>query len=162
MLFCLEIEKLIVFESVCQLLELFEAITLVLFKDQTNLISDATKVNVINDHVLIVNVLDPHYKFEYLRVTLIEVDKYNNNIVEQFINDTNFKKNHYETNTVRYKLELYEREPPEEFENNNKDIESNGILYWKSLSKRFPIFSKIVHNYLAIQPSSVVIEKAFL
>ncbi|CAG8819481.1 17021_t:CDS:1, partial [Cetraspora pellucida] len=36
---------------------------------------------------------------------------------------------------IKYEIELYEREPFEEFGNNNKKKENNGVLYWKSLSK---------------------------
>ncbi|CAG8481372.1 15560_t:CDS:2 [Gigaspora rosea] len=46
-------------------------------------------------------------------------------------------------NTLEYELDLYEREPLENFENENNDIETNlennGLLSWKLLSKRFPI-----------------------
>lgn len=56
-------------------------------------------------------------------------------------------------------MELYERKPLEEFENDN-----NGILYWKLLSTRFPILSRmasLAYDYLSIQPSSVASERAF-
>ncbi|CAG8575296.1 22289_t:CDS:2 [Gigaspora rosea] len=50
------------------------------------------------------------------------------------------KKRHI--NTLEYELDLYEREPLENFENEN-DIETNAennrLLSWRLLSKQFPI-----------------------
>ena len=58
-------------------------------------------------------------------------------------------------------MELYEREPLGEFKNDDSNMENNGILYWKSLSNRFPILGRMARDYLAIQPSSVASERAF-
>ncbi|CAG8747714.1 15578_t:CDS:2 [Cetraspora pellucida] len=60
----------------------------------------------------------------------------------------------YNTNTIEYELELYEKDPPEEG--------NNGVLIWNSLSKKFPILSRMAHDYFSIQPSSVASERAFL
>ena len=221
--YCLEEEELAELESICQTLKPFEAATEILSKDQTNSISDALIVileieqhinkaksnnlmtkkfrkywNVIADHVLIAHVLDPRYKMEHLRATLIEIGGYTESEAEQYINNIRqkiiacgekytslhstssttkideepalnvsfFKRRvskrcRISTDTIDYELELYEREPLEEFENDNINKENNGMLHWKLLSKRFPILSKMACDYLSIQPSSVASERAF-
>ncbi|CAG8772239.1 10128_t:CDS:2, partial [Cetraspora pellucida] len=64
-------------------------------------------------------------------------------------------------NSIEYEIELYEQEPLKEYINKNDEKESNGILYWKSLSNRFPILSKMACNYLSIKPLSVSSERIF-
>ncbi|CAG8761192.1 13025_t:CDS:1 [Cetraspora pellucida] len=49
----------------------------------------------------------------------------------------------------------------EEFTNYNEQKENNGILFWGSLSTRFPILSRMACDYLGIKPSSVSSERAF-
>src|ERR1043166_740821 len=152
--------------------------------------------SVIANHILIAHVLDPRYKMEHLRETLIDVGGYTENEAEQFISDihqkiilfwakyaslplspldieiddniahtTLFPKRRVSkrrrVDTIDHELELYEREPLGEFKNNDSDMKNNGILYWNSLSNRFPILSRMARNYLAIQPSSVASERAF-
>ncbi|CAG8625778.1 6882_t:CDS:2 [Dentiscutata heterogama] len=211
---CLDNEDLITLKSFCQLLKLFESATLVLSKEHSNSISDAIMVileisqhtnkanmikikkkfnkywNIIIDHVIIAHVLDPRYKLEHLKATLIEVGRYRENEAEQIlpaettkttetaeiveINDdypisNNFlfprrrisKKRKYEhTNTTEAELELYEKEPLEEFIS-DKRKENNGILFWESLSKKFLVLSKMARDYLSVKPSSVSSERSF-
>ncbi|CAG8621429.1 6573_t:CDS:2 [Dentiscutata erythropus] len=57
-------------------------------------------------------------------------------------------------NTIEYELELYEKEPLEEFENKR-------MLFWESLSHRFSILSKMARDYLSIKPLSISSERAF-
>ncbi|CAG8748562.1 23031_t:CDS:2 [Dentiscutata erythropus] len=91
-----EEEELIELKSVCQLLKLFEAATLVLSKDKSNSISDALTLmkrkfdkywNKIIDQVIIAHVLDPRYKMEHLKTTLIEIGEYSELAAEQFVNN---------------------------------------------------------------------------
>jgi hypothetical protein len=113
---CLDDESLIVLKSFCKLLKPFEIATSVLSKEQSNSISEALTIileigqnikkfkdNNINnnlmtkkfekywksilDHVLIAHVLDPRYKLEHLKATLIEVGGYNESDAEIFVND---------------------------------------------------------------------------
>ncbi|CAG8785720.1 21139_t:CDS:1 [Dentiscutata erythropus] len=162
--------------------------------------------NVIIDQVIIAHVLDPRYKLEHLKVTLIEVGGYNENEVELFVNNiqkkiifygmkyTNTeppnievsevpevseiinindkstsdflfprkrisKKRKY-NNIIKPELELYKDESLE-FTNNNKKKENNVIIFWESLSKRFPTLGKMACDYLSIKPLSVSSERAF-
>ncbi|CAG8674757.1 6074_t:CDS:2 [Dentiscutata erythropus] len=71
------------------------------------------------------------------------------------------KKRKYNENSIESELELYENESLEDFTNDNEKKENNGILFWKSLSKSFPILSKMARDYLSIKPSSVSSERAF-
>ncbi|CAG8623419.1 5961_t:CDS:2 [Cetraspora pellucida] len=111
---CLDNKEFVALISFCQLLKPFESATLVLSKEQCNPISEAIMVileigqhikkanarmgyrmkkkfdkywNVIIDHVIIAHVLDPRYKLEHLKVTLIEVGKYDENEAELFVNN---------------------------------------------------------------------------
>ncbi|CAG8443654.1 13342_t:CDS:2 [Dentiscutata heterogama] len=138
--------------------------------------------NKIINHIIITHILDPRYKFEYLKATLIEVREYSDKDADQFIDNIRQKIILYRrkyiniqspstinsinespptTNiinellpTTQYKLELYEKDPIEE--------ENNGVLIWNSLSKKIPILNRIAHDYLSIQPSNITSKRAFL
>ncbi|CAG8838218.1 24649_t:CDS:1, partial [Cetraspora pellucida] len=105
-------EELINLKFFCKLLKPFKKATLVLSKEESNSISDAIVVileigqhirkatmihqmkkkfdkywNIIIDHIIIAHVLDPRYKLEHLKATLIEVSRYSENEAELFVND---------------------------------------------------------------------------
>ncbi|CAB5193363.1 unnamed protein product [Rhizophagus irregularis] len=113
---CLETEELAELESICQILKPFEDATAVLSKDQSNSISDALTVileikqhiskaksnnlmikkfkkywDVIADHILIAHILDPRYKMEHLRITIIDVGEYTENEANQYVNSVHEK-----------------------------------------------------------------------
>ncbi|CAG8852183.1 26522_t:CDS:2, partial [Gigaspora margarita] len=106
--------------------------------------------------------------------TLLEIGGYSESKAKQYINNIRQKILLYETkriakkcriNTLEYELDLYEREPLENFENENNNIETNtennGLLCWKLLLNRFPILGQMACDILSMQPSSVASERAF-
>ncbi|CAG8510495.1 2204_t:CDS:2 [Gigaspora margarita] len=203
---CLETEELLELESFCQILKPFEFAITILSKDQSNSISDALTIileieqhinNIrhnsnavclmkkkfqkywtkISDHVLIAHVLDPKYKMEHLRATVIEIGEYSESEAEQYVNsirqkillygtkyisshssiseidDDNtahdvffpkrriLKKRRTNTGSLDYELELYEREPLENFKNESDDAETN--LNEKTISRTI-----LMHSWL--------------
>ncbi|CAG8816531.1 18429_t:CDS:2, partial [Dentiscutata erythropus] len=178
---CLEMDELLELELTCKILKPFAIATTILSKDHK-----------ISDHVLIAHILDPRYKMEHLKATLLEIGGYSESKAEQYINNIRQKILSYETNYTSLNssileieckdyikhnefflkgelqkniLDLYEREPLENFENESNEIETNvensGLHSWKLLSNRFPILSQIACDFLSIQPSSVASERAF-
>ncbi|CAG8770406.1 13853_t:CDS:2 [Cetraspora pellucida] len=151
---CLKTEELLELESFCQILKPFEVATTILFKDQSNSISDALTIileieqhinNIrhnsnavclmkkkfqkywakISNHVLIAHVLDPRYKISHSSVSEIEGD---DSMMHDVFFPKRLKKHHINTGSLDYELELYEREPLENFENESDDAKSNRIF----------------------------------
>lgn len=113
---CIDDKSLIDLKSFCKFLKPFEIATSVLSKEQNNSISDALSIileigqhikkfrdNNINndlmtkkfekywksiiDQVIIAHVLDPRYRLEHLKATLIQVGGSNESDAEIFVND---------------------------------------------------------------------------
>lgn len=124
---CLDNESFIILESLCRFLKPFENATLILSKERSNSISDAIMIileisqhinkarnndmirkmkkkfekywKIVVDHIVIAHVLDPRYKFDHLKATLIEVGGYSENDAELFVKDIRHK---IISNGIRY------------------------------------------------------------
>ncbi|CAG8564260.1 1577_t:CDS:2, partial [Cetraspora pellucida] len=81
----LEYKDLIKLKSFCQLLKLFETNIFILFKVQSNSISEA--ITVILEIAQYIN----KHKFEYLKETLIEIDRYSETSTKLFVKDIQHK-----------------------------------------------------------------------
>ncbi|CAG8730950.1 15123_t:CDS:2 [Dentiscutata erythropus] len=173
---CLSQEELINLKSVCQLLKPFESATYKFEHLKATLIevggysdSDAKQfIDNIRQKVIL-------YGRKYINIqsppttNSINESPPTTNIINELlpttqVNDNNSASNllfpprrisrKYNANTIKYELELYEKDPPEEG--------NNSVLIWNSLSKKFPILNRMARDYFSIQPSSVTSERAFL
>ncbi|CAG8829038.1 9607_t:CDS:2, partial [Cetraspora pellucida] len=120
----------------------------------------------ILEYVIIAHILDPRYKLDHLKATLIEVSSYNNHDAKMVVNYIRKKLITYgakysSINTIEFELELYESELSEDSDDSNEIEKNNGIKLWESLSSRFSILSKMAHDFLSIKPLSVSSERAF-
>ncbi|CAG8840129.1 360_t:CDS:2, partial [Gigaspora margarita] len=121
--------------------------------------------NVVLDHVIIAHVLDPRYKLDHLKATLIEVGKYSMNNAELYIDDIQQK---VISNRIKYttgsnvKETLNVKEP-----SNVENVELVLIIlysieYELELYKNEPLEDRMAHDYLSIQPSCIFSLRAFL
>ncbi|CAG8790936.1 29529_t:CDS:2 [Gigaspora margarita] len=111
---CLDNESFLALKFLCQFLKPFEYAVL--------------------DYVIIAHVLDPRYKLDHLKATLIEVSKYSSNVEETLNIEEPSNVENVEIDSIEYKLELYKNEPLED---------------------------RMAHNYLSIQPLSISSERVF-
>ncbi|CAG8649075.1 2600_t:CDS:2, partial [Gigaspora rosea] len=151
-------------ESICKFLKPFEIATTILSKDLK-----------ISDHVLITYILDPRYKIEHLKATLLELGGYSESKAEQYINN------------VRQKILLYKTKYTCSISSNSEkklkiiqymmyfflkgELQKNVVLILLDLYEREPlekfenenndIETNMAHDFLSMQPSSVASEKAF-
>ncbi|CAG8448918.1 23109_t:CDS:2 [Cetraspora pellucida] len=78
---CLEIDKLLELELTCKILKSFAIATTILSKDHK-----------ISDYVLITHILDPRYKMEHLKATLLEIGGYSEKYEDYIKHDKFFPK----------------------------------------------------------------------
>ncbi|CAG8678681.1 14545_t:CDS:2 [Dentiscutata erythropus] len=118
----------------------------------------------ILDHVIIAHVLDPRYKFEHLKETLIEVGGYKDSDTEIFVNDICKKVLSYGLKYSSTSLSDYV-----EIDNNNDNSTSNSLFPIRRTSKRRKRIDTVeyelelyeTHDFLSIKPSGISSERAF-
>ncbi|CAG8753085.1 6364_t:CDS:2, partial [Gigaspora rosea] len=134
--------ELLELESICKFLKPFEIATTILSKDLSNSISEAlTIILEIEQHIN--NIKHNSNAYTCSISSNSEKKTEDHTTYDVFFSKRRIAKKR-RINTLEYELDLYEREPLENFENENNDIKTN-----------------MARDFLSMQPSSVASERAF-